>query len=741
MFRLALTCVLSFCFSCLAFSDTIHVPADQPTIQDGIDAAFAGDTVMVAPGTYIENIDFMGKAITVISSDGPEATHIDGGQPENTLFGSVVTFSQGEGNDSVLEGFTLFNGAGTYLSFSTGDKGFCGGGILCKESSPSIINNTITQNTVDYLGGGIALHKDALPLITQNRISQNVGSEGGGGISCYLRSNAQIIDNLISNNFTSTDGGGIKCREYASPLILDNRISKNSAPQGGGISCYLHSSPEIIDNTIKDHNVSASGGGIYVNMDSNPLIDGCVIKNNSATNDKGGGIRIRLGSKSTVRNCTITLNYATLAGGGISITSHCEVELTNNTITDNSSGTYGGGIDQSGTCVTEIRGNTIARNTAQLGGGIRSGQSCSVMIFANKFLENEGVHGGAIYMKQNVNPEVIDNLFEGNAALTKGGGIHIEKSSITKPQIYGNRFIANLSQTGGGVSLLKSKVDFYNNLLYANKANTGGAIHSFFSSIMMVNNTIVNNKGLVECGGLYHTTGSMTFLSNLTIGNTILWGNTSPAFEQLWVDTTHSSFTMEVASSNIEGGQAAAYIGPDCSVTWGADVIDMDPGFVNANGNEDFHLRYTSPCRDTGTLLSAWIQALPDEDIDGNPRQVGSMIDMGADEFSPHFYCTGDFQPLGDIKAKLIGFPGTGPLYIMLGSKALEIPYPTKWGDFYLDVPWMFIGSLGTIPQEGVMTLFDTILEYPPAPYDVYLQALIGLDSDSLSDLFVLEVR
>src|SRR5436305_15127639 len=87
----------------------IYVPANQPTIQAGIDAAANGDTVLVAPGTYFENINFNGKAIIVKSSGGPGVTKIDGGNKA-----SVVTFTTAESRDSVIDGFTLTHGYDTY---------------------------------------------------------------------------------------------------------------------------------------------------------------------------------------------------------------------------------------------------------------------------------------------------------------------------------------------------------------------------------------------------------------------------------------------------------------------------------------------------------------------------------------------------------------------------------------------------------------------------------------------------
>ena len=106
--------------TCL-YSTIINVPGDQPTIQDGIVAAVDTDTVLVADGTYFENIDFIGKAITVASNfliDADEShiqnTIINGSQPTNPDFGSCAVFLSGEGINSVLTGFTLTEGTGTY---------------------------------------------------------------------------------------------------------------------------------------------------------------------------------------------------------------------------------------------------------------------------------------------------------------------------------------------------------------------------------------------------------------------------------------------------------------------------------------------------------------------------------------------------------------------------------------------------------------------------------------------------
>ena len=50
------------------------VPLQVPTIQEAIDSALPGDQILVDPGTYQENINFLGKDVTLISTAGPAVT-------------------------------------------------------------------------------------------------------------------------------------------------------------------------------------------------------------------------------------------------------------------------------------------------------------------------------------------------------------------------------------------------------------------------------------------------------------------------------------------------------------------------------------------------------------------------------------------------------------------------------------------------------------------------------------------
>ncbi len=192
----------------------IHVPADYITIQAGINAAVTGDTVLVADSTYYENIDFKGRHITVASQFilDQDTTHInstiiDGRQPANPELGSVVTFSGGEDTTSVICGFTITGGTGSFVV--PANNVWAGGGILCSNAGARICHNKIINNVVqspiEAEGGGISQgppNVNSWLVIENNVISANYVSGStyafGGGIE--ILGNARIVNNTISTN-------------------------------------------------------------------------------------------------------------------------------------------------------------------------------------------------------------------------------------------------------------------------------------------------------------------------------------------------------------------------------------------------------------------------------------------------------------------------------------------------------------------------------------------------------------
>lgn len=323
---LALIIIIGSAAFCVA--ETLHVPADFETIQDAIDAAKHGDLILVSPGHYIDNLNFLGKAIHVKSLEGAENTFIDGGFPLDPEYGSVALFENGEGNDSILEGFTLMNGTGTCFEADSDVKNPHGGGVFCFESSPTLKNNTITLCEASS-GSGISCYT-ASPLILENRIIKNQGSKFGGGIFIEHGSSPLIENNQVSENL-SDQGGGIFCRKSDISLKY-NRIVCNEAYEVGGGACIMASTSILTGNIISGNTVLEAGwlgqgGGLELNS-GNYEVTNNIIAHNSARKS-GGGVRLTNFSSATFSNNTIVGNSAVTSGGGYSGGNNSDAEFIN----------------------------------------------------------------------------------------------------------------------------------------------------------------------------------------------------------------------------------------------------------------------------------------------------------------------------------------------------------------------------------------------------------------------------
>jgi predicted outer membrane repeat protein len=309
-------------------------------IQEAIDAARDGDTVIVLDGLYTgignRDIDFEGKAITVRSQNGPADCIVDcQGSPQALHRG--FWFHSGEGRDSVVCGFTITNGFA--------QRG--GGAIGCAGSSPTITRNIITRNKAlpdSYGGGGIFCIDGSSPAITHNVITWNelgYDSCGGGGILCCDGGSPTITDNTISNNRVPNTGygGGIWCAWVTAPVIVGNTVAENTGGTGAGISCDHAASALIALNTVRGNYGEGLGGGICCMGREPATISNNLIAGN--TGWAGGGLAFSSNGPSLTVNNTIADNTAQLDGGGVLNTYQASASLVNCILWGNRAGEGG----------------------------------------------------------------------------------------------------------------------------------------------------------------------------------------------------------------------------------------------------------------------------------------------------------------------------------------------------------------------------------------------------------------
>ena len=244
--KLVIVAALSLVIAAGTFARIINVPGDYAAIQAAINAGNDGDTVLVNPGIYYENVDFYGHNVVLASlflTTGDisyiEQTIIDGDSS-----GSVVTFQSGENNTAVITGLTLQNGVRDF-----------GGGIRCTGiSSPTIEYNIITNNAGLWAAGGVYF-ESTFSLFSHNVVYHNYTIGFGGGIVCILDSNPTIINNTISDN-VALWGGGISYMESSIPVIInticwgDSAVSNSPEVFGDETSMPTFSYCDVENNVL-----------------------------------------------------------------------------------------------------------------------------------------------------------------------------------------------------------------------------------------------------------------------------------------------------------------------------------------------------------------------------------------------------------------------------------------------------------------------------------------------------------
>jgi len=468
------------------------------------------------------------------------------------------TIVTGNGTDStaMLDGFTITAGHANNPDADYGSPENNGGGMYNESGSPTLINCTFHINTIQS-------------------IWNSAGTRGGGmynsNSSPTLR-HCYFIENIVFSGDVTSHGGGMF--NINSHPTLTKCVFRHNVVTGfddeyyGGGMCNYNSNPTLTDCSFIDNSAEYSRGGAMFNYDkSGPVLMGCSFQGNKAIS--GGAIS---GGKSKLTDCTFRENKASGFGGGIHAGGNST--LTNCIFIRNSAGQRGGGMCNYYNSSPMLRNCTFSENTAKYeGGGIYNTGSSPMLTnctFSGNctFFQKESGMGGAGMSNHSGSPMLTNCTFSGNLCSSIGGGMFNYGSSPT-----------------------------LSNCTFA----TNVAIHG----------------NALACDSWMQGTQS-----NIEVTNCIFWDGGDEI-------CNNDMSTITITYTDIQG-------------SWpGEGNINTDPLFRDADGDdnvpgtEDDNLRLSpgSPCINAGD--PNYVAEPNETDLDGRPRVIGGRIDMGAYEYRP----------------------------------------------------------------------------------------------------------
>lgn len=411
------------------------------SVQAAVAAAVAGDTVHIAPGTYVENI-VVDKALVLRGTAGLATTILDGGAA-----GSVIDIT---GVHTVeLHGLTITNGAASSgggvnteglltledCRIAHNSANF-GAGVHGFDRRITLLNCVLEDNHASFSGGGAYNDQDSV-WIEDSVVRNNTATFSGGAVFLsqfdYTNISARFIGCQVDGN--SAARGGVASVGRAVIQVIASTVESNSATDRGGAfyatgDYYMSASVVVQDSTLRA-NDAVSGGAIYTSRNAS-IQDSLVEQNVASAN--GGAVSV--GNFLTVRDSLLRDNQAGEDGGAVhffgSISGACEIERS--TIQSNSADGDGGGVwaDLTDDNWLDLIDSTLRANTALGDGGglyvYDEFNGDGVAFLENSTLSgNQATRGGGLFVEGNQTQQLVVRArhltISDNTATLIGGGV------------------------------------------------------------------------------------------------------------------------------------------------------------------------------------------------------------------------------------------------------------------------------------------------------------------------------
>jgi hypothetical protein len=722
------------------------------TIQHAIASVDTGDTIIVHPGTYVENVDFAGKSIVLGSNwlFANDTTAVDSTIIDGNHSGPVVTISNGEDSTTALIGFTLKNGSGAAIGnynkgggiYIEGSRpsirwvniedcaadGGWGGGIYISDSDVSLIRTNISRNHAQW-GGGIAAENSHLILRFTTLIDDSASVSGGGVYLNNVDLNARRFNGF--NNVAVLNGGGLFATGGSDVVIRILLLNGNRANLGGGFSFNDSSTIDLNNGNINLNNAE-NGGGIWASAVTGTI--GAVRFQNNTAEDLGGAMHLSSNSDLEATDMVVINNSAN-RGGGISILNSVG-DFVGGEINNNYAW-RGGGIFSNGSDLDFFSITLTQNNSEDIGGGLLSISTNLVMDSTNvTFNSSDSSSGGGIrclnFDSTSTYDVVITNSFIArNNAYNSGAGAFFgtanDDTSGMNILIENTRFIRNNGNhyTGLRIYGLNTQFEVNNCIFRGNNAVQFAAGSGFSGSCTgSVNHSLYAFNHAATAGGNFNSGGTTvwsgadvdfdhcTFANNtaaygtaLTVGaasssvtNSIIWGDSTSNHVAL-DEWDGIGGTLVISYTDMVGGSQAVQLEDQqtCILSWLPGNLTQDPMFCLPDSGI-FTLAENSPCvaaADNGSNLGMF--------------GIGcdAIILSTIDELLPAAYALrqnypNPFNPVTTLRYDL---PENGyvniTIYDMLGKQVKTLINQTQDAG-YRSVIWNSTNNYGKLVSAGI---------------------------------------
>ena len=678
----------SFLFSGLC-ATTINIPSDYATIQEGIDASVDGDTVLIAQGTYYENL-ILEKEIALAShaiNDDLGSDWLDNVNIQETVIsgaqeasdpnkGSCLVIRDGNIQPTII-GLTFQDGVGT--SMQRDNCGFIqkersGGAILIFKAYPTIMYNRFLNNgfshdtggnnptNIEVANGGAIGHYSSEDIEfdeDRNSTSQNTNS------SRTIPGTLNIQNNYFEGN-RSGDGENFYSHGYEGSIDVSHSVFEDIDCETNSVNKFVLQSieneadyiqNEISGNCIESNSfyVSNSGDDNNAGTVSEPL----KTIGHALTLVKDGAIATTINLASGVYSRStngetfpiVLPDKAHLIGeasettildaeanewkeAAVMIIKEVEdVKVANLTLSrgyaENHGCTGGGALLLTADAMFNFEGDVEQNNT----------------VLENVIIENShALNGGGLALFRVDGPVLNNVTIKDNTATTKGGGIVSYKSTMTiKESIVSN----NSSFHRGGIYAWGDATPEWGgvggNLVIEDCIVTGNVVtgnHGGGIAIYVVDEVIIKRTAVVDNHANNGIGGILVEFSDVTLENITVSGNSSTYGGSIGVgEGGNVNLTNSILWGNTDGteevdgevlleldGSLTSYYNDIEGGYGGFANIDADPLFTNPDSG-DFTLQQGSPCIDAGTADLDW------DGIEDITDYFGSAPDMGAYEY------------------------------------------------------------------------------------------------------------